>query len=456
MMLNFIPGSVFDAGKEFFQGSGFSDFSQQLTRSHFLTLVSLLLGGVVFFVIVFLRKRGQRGPLTTSPGDYSTGFPLDLVLHRKPVSGLNTKKNRPHEDLAKKKRREKDKEPANGQPPVSPESRASGNDGTQAPTALDKKQLKPKKKKRKIDIVEERLTKDIFPGKEKSEEEETGIWVTKISSREKRQLRRERMKQKETVSRSSPHPPVDEGSSLWSERADKETGWRAPLQGESPAGWGVPEAKLSAGLWQESLPQAVRKANRRPVEWVPPGKLEEDIFSHVGTWSMKAMKTKPVTFGTVSDFPSEFDNPDGATPQGSPSHSPRQAHMSSLGVDAAWLGLEDPFDADQTSDWNAPTEEWGNWCGETPPLVEPEIQPIMNRQGQGPGRRGMEEGSASAQGPQRPADGTEVKSPSGTPSADGISFNLDHTLVSQGKGCLKCSGCLRMSHCCFFKGYFLG
>ncbi|MGH0132876.1 UNVERIFIED_CONTAM: hypothetical protein FKN15_067655 [Acipenser sinensis] len=106
-MLNPVLRFVFDAVEQFSQGSYFSDFVQQ--RSHFVALVSVLLGGVVFFVTVLLKKRGQHGTAPTFPIDYSTDLSIEEVVQNKYVAGINGKKRRHQDELTKKKRKEKGK-----------------------------------------------------------------------------------------------------------------------------------------------------------------------------------------------------------------------------------------------------------------------------------------------------------------------------------------------------------
>ncbi|RXM27947.1 Lysosomal-associated transmembrane protein 4A [Acipenser ruthenus] len=167
-MLNPVLRFVFDAVDQFSQA-----------------LVSVLLGGVVFFVIVLLKKRGQRGTAPTFPVDYSTDLSIEEVVQNKYVAGVNGKKRRHQDELTKKKKKEKGK---------------------------------LKKKKKKTEIVVERLSKGVTSDKEESDEEEAGMWVTKISSREKRQLKKERMKQKVD-------PFVVDQNSDWSPPAEEWGNW---------------------------------------------------------------------------------------------------------------------------------------------------------------------------------------------------------------------------------------
>ncbi|MBN3301239.1 LYRIC protein, partial [Amia calva] len=424
MVCSALLRSVLAAGTEFVRGSDVAELVAQLGGCQALPVLSVLLGGVVFFVFVVLRRRGRRGAIAAFSGQHNNSdLSFDDILQGRPAPVITVRKSKPPEELGKRKGKERGKEPANGQPRNSSEIQTPLDNGAQGPSAADKKQMKPKKKKRKTDNVEEKFVKDTFPGKDKTEEE-MGVWVTKISSREKRQLRKERMKQKDPVKGSSPQALVGEGSSHWGERADREAGRQGSPQGEragpvSLAGWGAVETKPAAYICRESQSQDPGKAGRRPVEWVPPGTQEEDIFSHVGTWDLKDLKSEPVTFGTVPDFTSEFGaSPEDISSQASPSHGQWRAQMASLGVDEAWLGLDDPFDVDQSSDWNPPSEEWGNWCEESSALAQPEGH---RPPGQGPGKKLKEDGekgSASVKSSQWEADDSDIKGLAGTGPSD--------------------------------------
>ncbi|XP_058881702.1 protein LYRIC-like isoform X2 [Acipenser ruthenus] len=382
-MLNSVLRFVFDAVEQFSQSSDFSDFVQKLP--HFFALVSVLLGGVVFFVVVLLKKRGQRGTASCFPVDYSTDLSIEEVVQNKYFAEINGKR-RHRDELTKKKRKEKGMESVNGQPPIAPETRTSMEDSIQSATV--DKQMKPKKKKRKTELVVKKLSKGLASDKEKNDEEEAGVWVTKISSREKRQLKKERMKQKDTAKAVSPE------ALAWGDDADKETEWQASPQSADPdtGGWGEADGKMQDCVWRELKPQDALQTSQRPVEWAPPGKPEEDIFSHVGTWNVKDANMEPVTFGTLSDLSCE---------------------------------LVDPFVIDQNSDWSPPAEEWGNWTGESISLAQPQTANEKQQvQGSGRAREENLKGDVSVNPSQWAAGGSpgnthmEYKSLVGPVSAD--------------------------------------
>ncbi|XP_035265306.1 protein LYRIC-like isoform X2 [Anguilla anguilla] len=382
-MFGLLVRSVFEAGQDIFRGSVLSEIVQQWIGSNFLTLVSVLLGGVVFFVIVSFRRRGQRGISSTFTVDFNNA---DVSLEQVLQTPFRLTVKRSRQDPTKKKRKEKERDQPNGHPAAAPDGSIADSEATRSPARPDGKPLKPKKKKRKTDVSEKRvvlLSNDLFSTKDRTEEEETGVWERKMSSREKRQMRKERMKRKENPrGGSQQRPPMAE--IRWNVPPHPEGEWQPRPSGGEPRG---PEARSTGGPpRREGRPQEPGKAektSRRAVEWAPPSGLEEDIFSHVGTWDSKDVKAEPVTFGTVPDLSSDFGN--GSSLPSAPREE-WSAQTASLGVEDAWLSLEDPSELDQTSDWKPPREEWGNWAGEDGALGQEAGQtPMVKKTGR---RRG--------------------------------------------------------------------
>ncbi|XP_025034522.2 uncharacterized protein LOC102460244 isoform X3 [Pelodiscus sinensis] len=173
----------------------------------------------------------------------------------------------------------------------------------------EKKLLKSKKKK-KIQSSEKGASKDhFFTEKDKLPEEEEGVWQTKISSREKRHLRKERLKQKENPSRASPGTLMVE----------------AVCDGD----W-----KLTIG------PHAVSG-------------MEDNSSSGKGTHCESGAKTD-----------------DGSAVRNS--EATREEFEPTQSEEDVFTNVDDPLAADLNSDWNAPTEEWGNWLGEEDTCTGPE------------------------------------------------------------------------------------
>ncbi|KAM6279770.1 uncharacterized protein LJ264_002170 [Porphyrio hochstetteri] len=213
----------------------------------------------------------------------------------------------------------------------------------------EKKLLKPKKK-RKAQCSDKEVPKDPLSVEKDRLQEEEGVWQTKISSREKRHLRKERLKQKDpsraSQGRSAVGPAFDwdEKQAMWPLTEDTSGGGKGALIAKTECGTTL---KASGPVREESgLSQS-----------------EEDVFSNVGTWDIAEVKPCPVTFGTFSELSMELDNMKSKPSEDSPSRCRWHASSAFLPVDSAWQGQDDPSALDLDSDWKAPMEEWGNWTG---------------------------------------------------------------------------------------------
>ncbi|XP_064304178.1 protein LYRIC-like isoform X2 [Phalacrocorax carbo] len=214
----------------------------------------------------------------------------------------------------------------------------------------EKKLLKPKKR-RKAQCSDKELPKDLLAVEKDKLQEEEGVWQTKISSREKRHLRKERLKQKDPSRAPLGSSAVEPGFD-WDEKGAV---W--PLtENTSGSGKGALVAKAECGT--------ALKASGAIREESVPSQLEEDVFSNVGTWDIAEVKSYTVTFGMLSELSRELDNTKGKSSEDSPSRCCWHASSTFLPVDNAWQGQDDPSAIDLDSDWKAPTEEWGNWMGD--------------------------------------------------------------------------------------------
>uniref|UniRef100_A0A8C3BE00 Uncharacterized protein n=1 Tax=Cairina moschata TaxID=8855 RepID=A0A8C3BE00_CAIMO len=223
----------------------------------------------------------------------------------------------------------------------------------------EKKLLKPKKKK-KAQCSDKEALKDLLPVEKDKLQEEEGVWQTKISSREKRHLRKERLKQKEDASRASQGSSVAEPAFDWDEKG---TGW--PLA-EDTGGCG------KGALITRAERGTVLKASEATREESVPSQSEEDVFSNVGTWDIAEVKSCPVTSGTLTELSKELestfflhaDNIKSKSSEDSPSRCCWSTRLTFLPADDVWQEQDDPSAIDLDSDWKAPTEEWGNWTGD--------------------------------------------------------------------------------------------
>lgn len=214
----------------------------------------------------------------------------------------------------------------------------------------EKKLLKPKKK-RKAQCSNKEVPKDLLSVEKDKLQEEEGVWQTKISSREKRHLRKERLKQKDP-SRACQGGSAVEPAFNWDEKGAV---W--PLtEDTSGGGKGAFFAKVECGT--------MLKGSGALREESAPSRSEDDVFSNVGTWDIADVKSCPVTFGTLSDLSRDLDNVKSKSSEDSPSRCCCHGSSTFLPADDAWQGQGDPSVIDLDSDWKAPTEEWGNWTGD--------------------------------------------------------------------------------------------
>ncbi|XP_034622458.1 protein LYRIC-like isoform X2 [Trachemys scripta elegans] len=243
----------------------------------------------------------------------------------------------------------------------------NGIAGQQEQRARQSHEAKSKKKK-KTQCSEKGTSKDhVSAEKDKLPEEEEGVWHTKISSREKRHLRKERLKQKENHSRESLGTMVVEAVF---DGDGKGTVWPHTVSGTEDNSSSGQGALCESGTKTDGG-SALRNSEATGEE-SEPTRSEEDVFSNVGTWDIAEAKAYPVTFGTLPELSMELSNLKSKSSQDNPSKYHWNANLPFLTVDDAWLGQHDPLAIDLNSDWNAPTEEWGNWLGVEETCTGPE------------------------------------------------------------------------------------
>nr|XP_032630032.1 protein LYRIC-like isoform X3 [Chelonoidis abingdonii] len=247
----------------------------------------------------------------------------------------------------------------------------NGIAGQQEQRARQSHKTKSKKKK-KTQCSEKGGCKDhISAEKDKLPEEEEGVWQTKISSREKRHLRKERLKQKENPSRVSSGTMVVEAVC---DGDGKGTVWPHTVSGTEDNSSSRQGALCESGTKTDGG-SAVRNSEATGEE-SELTRFEEDVFSNVGTWDIVEAKAYPVTFGTLPELSMELSNQKSKSSQDNLSKYHWNANLPFLTVDDAWLGQRDPLAIDLNSDWNAPTEEWGNWLGEEETCTGPEREKV--------------------------------------------------------------------------------
>lgn len=281
---------------------------------------------------------------------------------------------------------------------------------------VEKKTEKARKNKKKPK-PEVKLLQDELQNRAECRETDEGAWETKISSREKRQQRRRDKGISDPPSSMDSSLPAggSEGSStqqhpqassgLGPRKAKAVEASVAPGWGEQQAvnggGWCDIPAKLPAQInatkedkWQQ-IP-VLSNAKRSPdqpawgqergdtsagaKEWTVPivdeTWSEHALFPSIGAWTgvnerMNSSEPKPsFSRGAKASVASNTSEP---SPQPSTTDHQWDANPTPSSIDDAWSGINGISTADPSSDWNAPTEEWGNWPAEEPaPAVQPE------------------------------------------------------------------------------------
>uniref|UniRef100_A0A318CZ69 Uncharacterized protein n=1 Tax=Kangiella spongicola TaxID=796379 RepID=A0A318CZ69_9GAMM len=287
---------------------------------------------------------------------------------------------------------------------------------------VEKKTEKTKKNKKKPK-PEVKLLQDELQNRTEGRETDEGAWETKISSREKRQQRRRDKGISDTSSMDSSLPAggsegistqqhTQASSGLGSRKAKAVETAVTPGWGEQQAvnggGWCDIPVKLPAQInatkedkWRQIpvLPNAKRNPDQPawgqehgdtsagPKEWTVPlvdkTWSEHALFPSIGAWAgvnerMNSSEQKPpFSRGAKAPVTSTTSEP---APQPSTTDHQWDANPTPSSVDDAWSGINGISTADPSSDWNAPTEEWGNWPAEEPaPAVKPE-EPVVEAQ----------------------------------------------------------------------------
>lgn len=273
----------------------------------------------------------------------------------------------------------------------------------QSPEA-DKKNEKSKKNKKKSKSDAKAVQNSSrHDGKEVDE----GAWETKISHREKRQQRKRDKVLTDSGSLDSTIPGIENTITVTTEQlttasfpvGSKKNKGDSHLnvqvsnfksgKGDSTlqvssglnenltvngGGWNEKSVKLSSQMsaveekWNSVPPASAGKRRTEPSAWTQDtgdananGKdwgrswSDRSIFSGIGSTA------EPVSQSTTSDY--QWDV------------SRNQPY-----IDDEWSGLNGLSSADPSSDWNAPSEEWGNWVDEERASLLKSQEPISNDQ----------------------------------------------------------------------------
>ncbi|XP_034622459.1 uncharacterized protein LOC117875332 isoform X3 [Trachemys scripta elegans] len=260
----------------------------------------LLLGGAVALLVLLgmLRRwdRARPGPQHSAAGEEGGAGSASYEEGRVPAPAPRTQNGIAGQQEQRARQSHEAKVPVNCQLLTS--------------VGMREKKLLKSKKKKKTQCSEKGTSKDhVSAEKDKLPEEEEGVWHTKISSREKRHLRKERLKQKENHSRESLGTMVVEAVF---DGDGKGTVWPHTVSGTEDNSSSGQGALCESGTKTDGG-SALRNSEATGEE-SEPTRSEEDVFSNV----------------------------------------------------------DDPLAIDLNSDWNAPTEEWGNWLGVEETCTGPE------------------------------------------------------------------------------------
>ncbi|XP_007893263.2 LOW QUALITY PROTEIN: metadherin a [Callorhinchus milii] len=267
----------------------------------------------------------------------------------------------------------------------------------------ERKPEKTKKNKKKPK-AEVKQAQAVSGNRADSKETDEGTWETKISSREKRQQRR----RDKGINETSPGIPVflqldrkqfpcqhvTASAALASRKTKGVDNTASPGWGELSAvnggGWSEVPVKLPAQIsaskedkWRPMPPtttkgtdqpawgQEAREPNAATKEWAVPlvSKTwgEHTLFSSIGAWTGVDGRVNPTDqkppFSSLGMKAAVTATTSESVPQPGTTELQWEANPSSS-IDDAWSGINGISTADPSSDWNAPTEEWGNWLVE--------------------------------------------------------------------------------------------
>ncbi|XP_069778664.1 protein LYRIC-like isoform X2 [Narcine bancroftii] len=268
---------------------------------------------------------------------------------------------------------------------------------------IEKKTEKTKKNKKKPK-AEAKLLQDERQNRADARETDEGTWETKMSSREKRQQRRRDKGINETssvdpslpaggseVASTQQHAQASSGLGSrkaktvetvapgWSEQAVNGSGW-CDIAAKQPT-------QINANKWRQIpvSPNAKRNPDQPAwgqertdtaagtKEWAVPlvNKTwsEHALFPSIGAWAgvneriNSSEQKPPFPRGAKASVTSTTSEP---APQPSTTDHQWAANPAPSTTDDAWSGINGILTVDPSSDWNAPTEEWGNWPAEEP------------------------------------------------------------------------------------------
>eukprot|EP00062_Callorhinchus_milii_P022746 gi/632980847/ref/XP_007907263.1/ PREDICTED: methionine aminopeptidase 2 [Callorhinchus milii] len=173
--------------------------------------------------------------------------------------------------------------------------------------------------------------------------------------------------------------------------------------------WRPMPPTTTKGTDQPAWGQEAREPNAATKEWAVPlvSKTwgEHTLFSSIGAWTGVDGRVNPTDqkppFSSLGMKAAVTATTSESVPQPGTTELQWEANPSSS-IDDAWSGINGISTADPSSDWNAPTEEWGNWLVEEsvstpqPEETATEVQKVSDEEKEkvDPGAQGSASGKS--------------------------------------------------------------
>lgn len=290
----------------------------------------------------------------------------------------NTAKSEELKKKTKKKLNEK-KNPSNGQPVSISQEDFQENEKLSPKVKAEKVyevqttvQMKKNKKKPKLDV---KPTQHVSTAEGKEQDE--GAWETKVSNREKRQLRKKERGPDDSGSPGGVEtlkaPAEGPGAKTTKRNKNHDHQFsKSSGKGDSTgavSSWSEESMKNSAGWTDISLKMSTQMGSVDGPKWsgIPAAQpwTQETQAAWSGIESRMKNDLNSVSFSMLGLSTTE------------PPANPIEQWTNQQDPEDEWSGFNGMTAADPSSDWNAPVEHWGNY--EEPPAVEASVFPLKEQ-----------------------------------------------------------------------------
>ncbi|KAL2080454.1 hypothetical protein ACEWY4_024247 [Coilia grayii] len=288
------------------------------------------------------------------------------------ASVIKTIKTEEPKKKNKKKSVDKKPQPNGRTASESPDEIKSAEDTPKSQTGSKLDKVKKNKKKAKVEVKPAQAPLPSVEGKEPDE----GDWETKVSNKERRQQR----KKEKSPNNESPggrDRSVHQGEPLTSatptssgSRRNRASGGWSEVPSVNGGGWAEPSMKLGSPM--NTTDTEKWSAMMKPSGHRTPESLGWTPNTDAGSWnSMDGQiqsELNPVNFVL------------GLNAGGEPMSQPAaDLQWDSLASVDEWSGFNGLAAVDPTSDWNAPTELWGNYEEPVADLSAPAAPPVSQQ-----------------------------------------------------------------------------